>query len=62
MRLLVSGCKERKRVHSRVMPVHPRLQESSFIDLFEVGMGVGRRLTRLLFFVWLIGSRSKFSG
>jgi hypothetical protein len=39
MRLLVSGCKERNRVHLNMMLVHDRSHENAFIDLLEVGIG-----------------------
>jgi hypothetical protein len=51
MLLLVSGCKERKRVHPNMVSVHHLLQELSFIDLLEVGGGWST-LTRP-FFGWM---------
>jgi hypothetical protein len=41
IRLLVSGCKDHQRAHPNMMSVHS-LQESSSIDLLEVGMGGGQ--------------------
>jgi hypothetical protein len=40
MQLLVSSCRERKRAHPKMVFVHNQSQESSSIDLLEVGMEV----------------------